>query len=315
MKQAIFCFCVDPGKDPVAPHVLAALLAEREAVPTDVEIDGYPVLRIVHDGDAILSVVRTSEVISHDYPAYVPLLNRHFGSADVVGLVNWHQGNNAPNSIFTIQTTGDLAAGAFGPVDPKIVRSLLLAIEGERNEMSLDSFQTVVEATHWSGVQYGQGGRTLLELKPSVIDIEIGSVREDWENPDAAKVMARALPHVFDHADDPVISLLYLGGVHFEPSVTAAAFMATQGKPLMVSHMLANQWLVSEGYDRPERGADLLACALSIKGGVDAVVFHEKLKSNYKIAARQLAEQLGVLAISHKKLKNPANLFEQGPLQ
>jgi len=199
-------------------------------------------------------------------------------------------------------------SGVFSPVDPCIARSLLLGVESERLNARLDNFQTFAEATHWSGVQYGYSGASLAELKPSAIDIEIGSSPDDWANPDAARVVARALRRTFERANEPVKSLFCVGGVHFEPSFTRAVMEPHGPTPFAVSHVLPNQWLVSEGYDQPERLKDFRACAASIVGGVHAVVFHDKLKAAYKDLARRLADELQVPAFSHKKLKRPETL-------
>ncbi|WP_407151125.1 D-aminoacyl-tRNA deacylase [Bradyrhizobium sp. ORS 86] len=303
MRHAVFVFCMVPEKDPVAAHVLNALKAERILIPTGAEIDGHPVLKIPGLLDTTISIVTTDEYVSNDYARYVPTLNHCFGDADVIGIVNWHEGANAPNAIFTVQTTGDLATGTFSPVDPRITRGLLLAIEDERVASGLHEFQTYLEATHWSGVKAGSSGTRLAELKPSTIDIEIGSSPADWTNPLAARVLARALLRTFDRMEDPVQSVLCLGGIHFEPSFTRAVLQPRDGLPMAASHVLPNHWLVSEGYDHESRLVDLKACANSIVGGVQAIVYHDKLKAAYKGVARLLAEELGVPLISHKKIR------------
>ncbi|CUK10539.1 D-aminoacyl-tRNA deacylase [Shimia thalassica] len=308
MKHAVFVFCTDLNKDPVASHVLSALANEVQLIDTELEIDGCAVQKTSTPEGNRLSVVRTHEVASHDYARYAPLLNAHFSDADLIGLVNWHQGAKAPEKIFTVQTTGDMGSGSFSPVDPALVRSLLLAIEDKRQSVGLGDFHTLIEATHWSGVQYGSSGKEVLDIAASVVDIEIGSYPDDWANPIAAKVLARALPHVFDRANQPLRSLLCFGGVHFEPGFCQPVFAETDGAPFATSHILPNQWLVSEGYDQPDRIKALHACAASVTGGVDAIVFHDKLKASYKAMARQLAEDLGVPAVSHKKLRNPTTL-------
>lgn len=304
MRHAVFTFCIDLQKDPVAAHILAALKAERALVATSIEIDGRPVLQVAGSNDSILSIVTTNEVISHNYARYAPILNRHFGTADLIGIVNWHEGANAPNAIFTVQTTGDMASGTFSIVNPKITRGLLLAIEHERSRAGLE-FRTFAEATHWSGIKYAYPGARLADLKPSAVDIEIGSSPADWTNPLAARVLARALLRTFERVDEPVQSLLCIGGVHFEPSFTNAVLERREGLPLAVSHLLPNHWVVSEGYDQDSRLADLRTCVNSIQGGVQVIVHHDKLKAPYKALARRLADEIAVPIVSHKKLRLP----------
>ena len=314
MRHAVFTFCLNLEKDPAAAHVLAAFKAERPLLATGTKVDGHPVLRLPDAHGTMLSIVSTNEVVSHDYAHYAPILNDHFGSADVIGIVNWHEGANAPNAIFTVQTTGDIATGTFSRVDPSITRSLLLVLENERIAAGLDAFQTFVEATHWSGVKYGYAGTRLADLKPSAIDIEIGSSPADWTNPLAARVLARALLRTFERAEEPVQSFLCMGGVHFEPSFTRAVLDPRDGLPIAVSHVLPNHWLVSEGYDREARLADLRACVRSIRGGIQGLIHHDKLKAPYKSIARRLADNLGVPMFSHKKLRpsvpHPAQVAE-----
>ena len=76
----------------------------------------------------------------------------------------------------------------------------------------------------------------------------------------------------------------------------------TQG--LALSHVLPNHWLVAHDYDSPERLKDLIACARSIKGGVDAIAFHDNLKAAHKQQVRNLAQELRVPALSHRKLRS-----------
>ncbi|MCK1544278.1 D-aminoacyl-tRNA deacylase [Bradyrhizobium sp. 179] len=306
MRHAVFIFCVDAQKDPVAAHVLNALQAERTLVETGTKIDGHPVFEIINLRHTKMSVVTTDELVSYNYARYAPILNERFGEADVIGVVNWHEGANAPNAIFTVQTTGDLATGTFSPVDPRITRGLLLAIEDERILSGLPGFQTYLEATHWSGVKAGYSGTRLADLRPSTIDIEIGSSPADWTNPLAAQVLARALLRTFDRMEEPVQSVLCIGGVHFELGFTNAVLRPREGVPIAASHVLPNHWLVSEGYDRESRLADLRACVHSILGGIQAIVHHDKLKGPYKGIARLLAEELGVPMLSHKKVRVPS---------
>jgi D-tyrosyl-tRNA(Tyr) deacylase len=311
MRKAAFVFCTDLAKDPVAAHVWQALRNEFPTRDSGSAVDGRPVLELADVSGNQLALVTTDEVISHDYDRYASILNEQFGDADVIGLVNWHEGANAPNAIFTVQTSGDMRAGTFSPVDPKVTRSLLLAIESERAKADLSAFQCFMEATHWSGVMYGSPGTRVADVKASVVDIEIGSSPDDWGNPAAACVLARSLTRIFEFAEQPVCSLLCVGGVHFEPSFTNAVLETRNGVALAASHILPNHWLVSEGYERDDRLADWQACARSIAGGVDAIVYHDKLKSSYKAQARKLADLLGVQLASHKKLKNP-DTFARG---
>jgi D-tyrosyl-tRNA(Tyr) deacylase len=113
-----------------------------------------------------------------------------------------------------------MKSGHFSRVDPRVTRALFLSIEETRKSKHLDAFTTWMEATHWSGVVYGeQPGEYVSRIRPSVIDVEIGSCQEDWGNPLAADVMASALLELSHYDDATPVSLLCLGGVHFEPGL------------------------------------------------------------------------------------------------
>ncbi|VWD23880.1 D-aminoacyl-tRNA deacylase [Burkholderia contaminans] len=304
MKHIVLAFCTDLDKDPVSAHVLARLLGSGIDWQAEGTLDGHPVLR-AQSGGVRYDLLQLDQVLSHDYRRYAPRLNEAFGDADAIVIVNWHEGKNAPDRIFTVQTTGDMESGTFSPVDPAITRSLFLAVEHERRKAGLDSYSTWMEATHWSGPLYGaQPGSLVSAVTPSVIDLEIGSTADAWANPDAADVLVRALLTAGEHAAQPAISLLCIGGTHFEPGFTQLLrdYGDTQG--LALSHVLPNHWLVAHDYDSPERLKDLIACARSIKGGVDAIAFHDNLKAAHKQQVRNLAQELRVPALSHRKLRS-----------
>ncbi|WP_126220890.1 D-aminoacyl-tRNA deacylase [Burkholderia vietnamiensis] len=305
MNHIVLAFCTDLDKDPVSSRVLARLLASGIDWHADGVVDGRPILH-TQSGAVRYSLLQLDNVFSHDYRRYAPLANSVFADADAIVIVNWHEGKNAPDRIFTIQTTGDMESGTFSPVDPAVTRGLFLAVEHARRQAGLDSYSTWMEATHWSGPLYGaQSGCLVAAVEPSVIDLEIGSTADAWACPDAVDVLARALLTVGERIARPAISLLCIGGVHFEPGFTQLLrdYGDTQG--LALSHVLPNHWLVAYGYDSPDRLADLLACARSIKGGVDAIAFHDNLKGAHKQQVRSLASELGVPALSHRKLRSP----------
>ncbi|MCC8967880.1 D-aminoacyl-tRNA deacylase, partial [Bradyrhizobium sp. Pear76] len=152
-------------------------------------------------------------------------------------------------------------------------------------------------------VKVGYPGTHLADLRPSTIDIEIGSSLADWTNPLAARVVARALLRTFDRMEEPVRSVLCVGGNHFEPSFTRAVLEPREGLPIAASHVLPNHWLVADGYDQESRLVDLRTCVHSIRDGIQSIIYHDKLKAPYKRVARLLAEELGVPMLSHKKLR------------
>ena len=75
------------------------------------------------------------------------------------------------------------------------------------------------------------------------------------------------------------------------------------GLAIAASHVLPNHWLVSGGYDDEGRLADLRACANSVRGGIQGIIYHDKLKAPYKAVARRLADELCIPMLSHKKMR------------
>lgn len=306
-KKVLYLFCNDLTKDPVARHVFDASKRLLPLEEVKILVDGQPVLASRNDND-VFYFVRTNEVVSHNYPHYIPILNQHFADCDFAGIVNWHEGANAPERVLTVHTTGDVVSGYFGAASPIYVRNLLLAIENNRKEIGLDNFTTVTEATHWSGVVYGNSPELIPQYPVPLVDIEIGSDPASWSNPIAAEAIALSLPQVFERNNVNLKSLLCIGGIHFEASFVSAVLNNPTEYPIALSHILANQWVVSGDYQNETGLKKLKACVASINGGIHAVVFHEGLKGPIKAQIRAFAEQLGVPALKHKALRQPENL-------
>jgi len=291
----------------VAPRVFAAVARLLEPRETGDAVDGFPVLSHRAAAGDELVLVRTAEVLSHDYPRYLPILNERFRDFDLGLLVNWHEGANAPDRIFMAHTTGDVPSATFGAADPALTTGILRAMEAARVEAGLSEWRTVTEATHWSGVLHGHPPALLAEYPVPLLDVEIGSSPASWADPAAVHALARALPRVFTEAEAPALSLLCVGGVHFEPAFRDAVLAEGRPHAVAVSHILANQWL-AEGWEG-DAGVDrLAACAASIAGGVDAIAFHDNLRGPVKAAARALGERLGIPVFNHRRLRQPGPL-------
>jgi D-tyrosyl-tRNA(Tyr) deacylase len=310
-KDAVVCLmCDDLEKDPVGPRVADLLTKERDTEPTGIDVDGRPVLATTSHAGIPMFLVRTEDVISHDYPHYLPILNQHFGDVAAAVVVNWHAGANAPERVLTAHSNGDVDSGTWAPSDPRHLRNLLLALEEQRRAEGLDDFTVTVEGTHWSGIAYGGDPALVPQYGVPVYDVEIGSEPTSWSNPAAVRAIAGAVEHVVDDTSDGrVISVLAGGGVHCELGFSRPVLTAPDAYPLALSHILPNQWLVSGGYDTESADARLDACVASIAGGVDVIVVHEKLKATYKDAFRRLGERLGVRVVKHKVLMRPDELL------
>lgn len=67
---------------------------------------------------------------------------------------------------------------------------------------------------------------------------------------------------------------------------------------------------MSDGYDQESRLVDLRACVHSIVGGIQSIVYHDKLKAPFKGVARLLAEELGVPMLSLLRAALPKDIVE-----
>lgn len=137
-----------------------------------------------------------------------------------------------------------------------------------------------------------------------LLDIEIGSSPASWANEGAARVLARSLPAVFKGVGRRLRNLVCAGGVHFEPAFANAVFQQWDHSAFGISHILANQWLVTGKYEDPDGPARLEACAGTIRGGIEGIAFYDNLKGVYKDRSRKLAADLGIPVFKHQALRH-----------
>lgn len=265
---------------------------------------------IHRDGAGNIYYFAQSEVpVCWNYPRYLAEMNEKFTDFDFAGMVTWHDGASAPPRALTVHTIGDVNAGVYGPAKPAYMRNILLAMERNRVSLGLDDYVTVTEATHWSGTSVsGSAPELILEYPVPMVDIEVGSEAGSWTNRAACEALAGALTHVFDNDGKQVHNLLCVGGVHFDPNFAQAVFAQLEDGAFGVSHIIANQWLVAGEYEKEQGLTFACAAADSIAGGVEAVVFHDKMKACYKDLARALGEKYRIPALRHQRLRQPEEL-------
>jgi D-tyrosyl-tRNA(Tyr) deacylase len=307
-QKAVYFFC-NNEIDHVAGPVLKAALEISDFQDTAIVIDDAPVLQHTDETGNQFYYVRTCKVLSHDYTRYLPIVKHHFSDCDIAGIITWHGGQNAPDGILTVHTTGDVDTGNFGPAHPGYMRNLLLSMEQNRMEAGLQDFRATTEATHWSGIVYQGGSPDLIPQFPvPLLDIEIGSSPAYWSNQLAAKVIAKSLLRVFTSDGRKIRNLLCAGGVHFEPAFANAAFQTWENYAFGISHILANQWLVTGQYEKEDGKAKLENCVRSIHDGIEGIVFHDNLKGVYKDCFRELAAQYNIPVFKHQVLRRPEDI-------
>ncbi|MBL7663263.1 D-aminoacyl-tRNA deacylase [bacterium] len=274
---------------------------------TDRTIEGKPVYSRVLDSGSELVFAETTSVASYQYKDIAPEINDYFAEVELVSVVNWHQGTNAPENIFCAHSTADVQSGVYGPTSSRKLSALLRALEVSRKQSNLADWKTLAEASHWSGTMVGRPAEELLTIKPPVIDLEIGSSPSSWSNPEAHKVVIDSLANIHRSCtSDPTI--VFCGGIHFEPSLSESLLINQAA--FNVGLILPNQWLVSGGYDQPESIERLELAVQSLCEPVSGFCYHDNLKGSYKAVIRQAAERLKLPSFNHRKLRDPAFLAE-----
>ncbi len=309
-KKAAYFICNEPSWGHVA-HIIWDILGEEGylAEETDVIFDGKRAMKKTDEEGNEFWYVPTDIAICRDYPRYLPDLNKYFADFDITGMLTWHEGENAPSNVLTVHSLGDVNSGVYGPTRPQYMRNLMRAIDEKRKELGLEEYKVVTEATHWSGVYDGEGNpNLLLEYPVAMMDIEVGSDPSSWENSDACRALARATTEIFKSDGKKVHNLLCVGGVHFEPNFAEAALTTWGEEAFGVTHIIANQWLVTGEYENEDGFAKACNCIEAIEGGVSAIVFHDKMKACYKDLVRALGEKYNVPIYKHQRLRRPEEM-------
>ena len=307
--KAVYFICNNHAWGHVAATVWAVL--EEEGFfqeHTGLSFAGQEMMKCTENGHEFW-FVPTDIALCLDYPRFLPELNRYFADFDMSGMVTWHEGVNAPENVLTVHSLGDVNSGVYGKASPRFMRNLLRAFEENRKALGLEAYHVATEATHWSGVHDGHGDPNLLVQFPvPMVDIEVGSSPQSWNDETACRALARTLTHVFDDDGLRVHNLLCVGGVHFEPNFAEAALKTWGDEAFGVSHIIANQWLVSGEYEGESGFERACACVDAIDGGIEAIVFHDKMKGCYKDLVRKLGQKYQVPIYKHQRLRSPETM-------
>lgn len=297
--KALYFFCMDTAKDQVASNVYQQLTQLIKLQPLNQEVDDMPIMYFADERDNTSYIVRTNQLLCENHNRYQPLIDQ-FSDVDIIGFVNWHGGEKAPDNILSVHTVGDVTQAIYPPSQPTLTTHLMRLLETHRSQLNLSTFTVTSEATHWSGVVYGLSVDDLKQVNTPLIDIEIGSSEQAYLNQTAGKAIALSLIDLFS-VQHSYPTLLYIGGIHFETTISEA--ILRQNNPVALTHILPSCWVENDMY-RGENGLlNFKRCIDSIQGGIDGIVMHEKLKGPTKATLRTLAEQLGVALIKRKELK------------
>lgn len=309
IKKAVYYLATKNNVDHVAAPVYREIVKILKLTEVDILVDDKPVMRYVDEAGNIFDFVQTDKVVCHDYKRYLPVMKEKFPDYDVAGLITWHEGENAPDGILSVHTTGDVETGNFGNANPLFMHNLLTALERNRIEEKLEDFFVTTEATHWSGIVYGDSSPEMIrEYEVPIMDIEIGSSESSWNNEKAAKALAKSLIEIFNNDGKTIKNILCAGGTHFERGFSGELFTSWENKVFGISHIVPNQWLVSGEYENESGFRKLLECVDSIESGIDGIAMHDGLKGAYKQQLRNLGEELGVPVFKHQFLRKPEKI-------
>lgn len=309
-KKAVYFLCNEDKQEGLVSKTVWEILIDKDFIHSaGFTFDSREVLMYRDERNNEYYFVPTKVPVCWNYPKYLPEMNEKFADCDIAGLVTWHEGASAPPKVLTVHSIGDVNSGIYGPSNPSYMRNLLHAMEKNRKKHGLSGFQTVTEATHWSGTHIsGSSPHLILKFPVPMVDIEVGSEEESWSNMTACRVLADSLTQVFDSDGKKIRNILCVGGVHFDPNFAQAVFTEWNSDAFGISHIIANQWLVAGGYEK-ENGIDFASAAVNaVKGGIEAVAFHDKMKGCYKDLVRSLGEKYNVPVIKHQKLRKPEDI-------
>jgi D-tyrosyl-tRNA(Tyr) deacylase len=298
LEPDVFFFCVDPGLDPCAPHVIRALEQLEGVRATAAEFDGLPILSARRTDGREALFVRTADVVSNDYARYADRLTERFGGARLAVVVNWHEGEKAPDKVLTFHSTADVVAGIYAPTTPSLFSAYVRAIERERLRGKLVDYRTVIEATHWSGVVYGGRPEQIRDLPLPIYDMEVGSSPASWSDPAACAALARVCV-IGPEPTTQSPAVLYCGGIHFEENVTAAVLSGQ----IHAGHVLPNHWLEAGDYGGCCAEAKLAACVGSYTETPMHVVVHKGMASTLRQRCLTFAEHAGIGGMTHKQMR------------
>ena len=282
-------------------------LAEKSGVTTP---DGKDVYKYVDEAGNEFHFVPTDKAVCLDYPKYLPFMKEYYSDFDVSGMVTWHEGAAAEPNVLTCHSIGDMDSGYFAPEKPRLMRNIMKGMRRQLDKVGLDEYRVHTEGTHWSGVHNGVGHPELIPEYPvPIMDLEVGSDESSWGDERACRALALSLMDIFTDDGRKLHNLMCVGGVHFDPNFAQAALTDFgDNEAFGVTHILANQWLVTGEYESEEGFQKAVNAVEAIEGGIDAVVMHDKAKACYKDLARNLAAKYGVPVFKHQRLRKPEGM-------
>ena len=306
--KVVYFICNNKKINGHVSNIVLDMIKEKNLDKSGIIFDGHEVLKYVDDKGNSYYFAETDEPICYAYERLLDDMNKYFGDFDMSGMVTWHEGASAPPNVLTVHSLGDVNTGVYGPTNVRCMHNLLYGYERNRIKYGLEDYTVVTEATHWSG---SYGGKTdpklLLDFPVPMVDIEVGSDESSWSNKTACLALYDTLFEVFNDDDLKIHNILCVGGMHFDPDFAKAVFTVWDNNTFGVTHIIANQWLVTGDYTG-DRGIELMDNAINAIGNVEAIVYHDNTKGCYKDVIRALGTKYNIPVFKHQKLRKPEEI-------
>ena len=307
-KKVVYFICNNKEFNGHVSNIVLDMLKEKNLDKSGIIFDGHEVLMYTDDRGNSYYFAETDEPICYAYERLLDDMNKYFGDFDMSGMVTWHEGASAPPNVLTVHSLGDVNTGVYGPTNVRCMYNLLYGYERNRIKYGLEDYTVVTEATHWSG---SYGGKTdpklLLDFPVPMVDIEVGSDESSWSNKKACLALYDTLFEVFNDDDLKIHNILCVGGMHFDPDFAKAVFTVWDNNTFGVTHIIANQWLVTGDYTG-DRGIELMDNAIKAIGDIEAIVYHDNTKGCYKDVIRALGTKYNIPVFKHQKLRKPEEI-------
>ncbi|SEO41532.1 D-aminoacyl-tRNA deacylase [Halogranum amylolyticum] len=203
-----------------------------------------------------------------------------FDDPDLLFFASRHSGDTGP--LLTAHFTGNFGEAKYGGTDGSLARACpgaQKAVVAAFEESAPDRYDVGIECTHH--------GPSELDV-PSMF-VELGSGESEWEDPEGARAVARAIlavEGVEADVDDGQRHLVGFGGGHYVPRPTRLVRETAWG----VGHIAAD-WQLAELGD-VEAGRDVVARVFERSAAEFAVIDGEKPE------LRRVVDDLGYRVVS-----------------
>jgi D-tyrosyl-tRNA(Tyr) deacylase len=260
------------SKDAASKNILTSLLNNFEFSPQEINLPGFTIYKL-KDFDIFLT--QTPELIDEDSGSG-ELLLAGLAPLDILVMGAWHMGASPP--LLCVHTGGNPGEEnpslAFAPAaHMKFAVKRLEAL----NLQSGLNWLTCMEATHGPPIQF----------TTPFITFEIGSTENDWANPTAGEITAKAIVDTLISEITPTSSVIAVGGSQYSGAVRKLLLDTEYAVGHFFSHSVSEHL----GINVLKQGIDKTI------GKVTALAINKKENSETKTKFKQFAAELALETI------------------